>query len=175
MISPLKPPGPIKPLDAPLTLGRARVLPWASVMAGSLITIFPVATTLPILPPFGLLMLLAWRLLAPRALRPWTPALLGLWDDCLSGQPMGSAVMLWTLSFFLIELFDQRTMFRSFAQDWLIAASAIAFCLIGGRLLATPLGAHVDSVLVAQIVVSILLFPLAAWVVAWVDRKRAAE
>ena len=84
-------------------------------------------------------------------------------------------MLLWTLSFFLIDLFDQRTLFRAFAQDWLIAAVAIAFCLIGGRLVATPLGGHVDSVLVVQVVVSILIFPVAARVVAWVDRRRVAE
>ncbi len=144
-------------------------------MGGSLVTIFPVAATLPLLPPFGLLMLLAWRLLAPLALRRWAPALLGLFDDCLSGQPLGSAMLLWTLSFFMIDLFDQRTIFRAFAQDWLIAAVAIAICLVGGRLFATPLGGHVDSVLVAQIAVSILLFPFAARIVAWVDRRRVVE
>lgn len=144
-------------------------------MGGSLVTIFPVAATLPLLPPFGLLMLLAWRLLAPLALRRWAPALLGLFDDCLSGQPLGSAMLLWTLSFFMIDLFDQRTIFRAFAQDWLIAAVAIAICLVGGRLFATPLGGHVDSVLVAQIAVSILLFPFAARMVAWVDRRRVVE
>lgn len=154
---------------------RARALPWLTVMGGSLVTVFPVAANLPLLPPFGLLMLLAWRLLAPLALRRWAPALLGLFDDCLSGQPMGSAMLLWTVSFFLIDLFDQRTLFRAFAQDWLIAAVCIAFCLIGGRLVATPLGGHVDSVLVVQVIVSILIFPVAARVVAWVDRRRVAE
>ena len=166
---------PRKPFDTPLPHSRARALPWATVMLGSLVTIFPVATTLPLLPPCGLLMLLAWRLLAPLALRRWTPALLGLFDDCVSGQPLGSGMLLWSLTFFLVDLFDQRTLFRAFTQDWLIAAGAIAFCLIGGRLIATPLGAHVDSVLVAQIIVSILLFPFAARVVAWVDRRRVAE
>lgn len=164
-----------RPFEPPLPRTRARALPWITVMAGSLVTIIPVSATLPLLPPFGLLMLLAWRLLAPLALRRWSPALLGLFDDCLSGQPMGSATLLWTLSFFLIDLFDQRTIFRAFTQDWLIAAAAIAFCLVGGRLLATPLGAHVDTVLVAQIAVSILLFPSAARMVAWVDRRRSAE
>lgn len=167
--------GTSTPFETPLPRSRARALPWATVMAGSLVTIFPVAATLPLMPPCGLLMLLAWRLLAPLALRRWAPALLGLFDDCLSGQPMGSATLLWTLSFFLIDLFDQRTIFRAFAQDWLIAATAIALCLVGGRLLATPLGGHVDSVLVAQIAVSILLFPFAARIVAWVDRRRVVE
>ena len=55
------------------------------------------------------------------------------------------------------------------------AAAAIVLCLAGGRLVASPLTAHVDAVLVIQIVVSILVFPLAARIVAWIDRKRAVE
>lgn len=165
----------LKPFETPLPPARARALPWLTVMAGSLVTAFPIGATLPLLPPFGLLMLLAWRLLAPLALRRWSPALLGLFDDCVSGQPLGSAMLLWTLVFFMIDLFDQRTLYRAFAQDWLIAAVAIAFCLIGGRLLATPLGAHVDLVLLPQIIVTILLFPFAARLIAWVDRRRTAE
>lgn len=155
--------------------GRARVVPWVTVMAGSLLTILPLGITLPLLPPMGLLVLLAWRLLAPLALRRWAPAPLGLFDDLLSGQPLGSAMLLWTLSFFLIDLFDQRTMFRDFSADWLIAAGAIAFCLVGGRILAVPMGAQVDTMLLAQIIVSILLFPFAARAIAWVDRRRVPE
>ena len=163
---------PHKPFATPLPAGRARLLPWITVMLGSLATIVPVGATLPLLPPTGLLMLLAWRLLAPLALRRWAPALLGLFDDLVSGQPLGSAMLLWTLVFFMVDLFDQRTMFRDFWQDWLIAAVAIACCLVVGRLFATPLGAQVDGVLLLQIVVSILLFPLAARTVAWIDRRR---
>lgn len=165
---------PHNPFDPPLPRSRARALPWVTVMAGSLVTIVPVVATLPLLPPCGLLMLLAWRLLAPLALRRWAPAPLGLFDDLVSGQPLGSAMMLWTLAFFLIDLFDQRTLFRAFAQDWLIASGAIAFCLIGGRLVATPLGAHVDGVLLVQVIVTALLFPCAARLVAWIDRRRIA-
>lgn len=162
-------------LDQITPRGRARALPWLTVLAGSLVTIFPVAATLPLLPPCGLLMLLAWRLLAPLSLRRWAPALLGLFDDIVSGQPLGSAMLLWTVTFFLIDLFDQRTLFRAFAQEWLIAAAGIALCLIGGRLLASPIGGNVDSVLAVQIIVSILMFPFAARIVAWVDRRRIAE
>lgn len=166
---------PRKPFEPTLAPGRARAIPWMTVMAGSLVTAAPFGATLGLLPPCGLLMLLAWRLLAPLALRRWTPPLLGLFDDLLSGQPLGSAMMLWTLAFFLIDLFDQRTMFREFFQDWLIAATAIVLCLVGGRIVASPLTAHVDQVLMIKIVVSILVFPLAARIVAWIDRKRASE
>lgn len=151
---------------------RARVLPWASVMAGSLLTVLPLGATLPLLPPFGLLTLLAWRLLAPLALRVWAPALLGFFDDLVSGQPAGSATLLWTLAYFLVDLMEARSGMRDFLQSWLMAAAAIALCLAGGRLVATPLHAHVDTVLLTQIVMSVLLFPLVAQLVAWVDRKR---
>ena len=89
-----------------------------------------------------------------------------------AGQPIGSAMMLWTAVFFLVEALDARSGVRDFVQNWAIAAVAIALCLAGGRLVATPLGAHVDSVLWLQIVISILLFPATARLVAWIDLKR---
>ncbi len=161
------------PFEEPLGRGRARLLPWATVMVGSLVTILPWGATLPLLPPVGLLLLLSWRLLAPLSLRVWAPALLGLFDDLLSGQPLGSAMLLWTLAFFLVEAIDARSGVRDFKQSWAIAALAIAFVLLGGRLAATPLDAHVDSVLLMQIVISVLLFPAAARLVAWIDLRRA--
>lgn len=150
----------------------ARVLPWASIMVGSLVTILPLGAALPLLPPFGLLMLLAWRLLAPLALRFWAPALLGLFDDLVSGQPAGSAMLLWTVAYLIVDLLEARSGMRDFLQNWGIAAVAIAACLAGGRLLATPLWAHVDTALMVQIMVSVLLFPPVAQLVATIDRKR---
>ena len=161
-----------RPFRQPLPPGRARAIPWASVMAGSLATTLPMVATVPLLPPFGLLVLLAWRLLAPFALRRWAAAPLGLFDDLVSGQPLGSGVLLWSLCFLGIELVDQRLIFREFWQDWLIAGGAIAFCLVAGRLLVVPIAAHVDVAIVAQGLATALLFPLAARLVVWIDRKR---
>ena len=163
-----------RPFAPVLPPGRARALPWITVMAGSLVTIIPVVATIPILPPMGLLMLLAWRLLARYALRPWAAAPLGLFDDLLSGQPLGSAMLLWSVCFLVIELVEQRLAFRDFWQEWLVGGTAIALCLIVGRFFAVPVGAHVDTVLLAQIVTSVMLFPLAARIVAWIDRKRGS-
>ena len=161
-----------RPFRQPLPPGRARAIPWASVMAGSLATALPMVATAPLLPPFGLLLLLAWRLLAPFALRRWAAAPLGLFDDLVSGQPLGSGVLLWSLCFLGIELVDQRLIFREFWQDWMIAGGAIAFCLVAGRLLVVPIAAHVDVAIVAQGLATTLLFPLAARLVVWIDRKR---
>ena len=160
------------PFEPKLTPGRARMIPWLTVVGGSACTALPLIATVPILPPLGLVMLLAWRLLARFALRPWAAAPLGLFDDLVSGQPLGSAVLLWSLCFIAIDLIEQRLVFRDFWQDWLIASGAIAFCLTVGRWIALPLGAHVDPVLLAQIVVTVMLFPLAVRMVAWIDRKR---
>jgi len=65
--------------------------------------------------------------------------------------------------------------FRDFWQDWLIFAAATVFCVMGARIVALPLGAHVDGMLLAQIAMTIMLFPLAARLVAWIDRKRGTE
>lgn len=132
-----------------------------SILAGSLVTLVPVVASVPFLPPFGLLMLLGWRLLRADALPVWAAAPLGLFDDLVSGQPIGSAMLLWQLCTLGIDLLDTRLLARDFWQDWLLAGAAVAFCLITGRLFASTLGAHVDTVLLIQIVVSIALFPLA--------------
>lgn len=161
-----------KPFAPTLPPGRARALPWSTVMAGSLVTIVPVIASLPLLPPVGLVMLLAWRLLSRFSLRPWAAAPLGLFDDLVSGQPLGSAVLLWSLCFLAIDLVEQRLVDRDFWQDWVIASGALAFCLVAGRWLALPLAARVDTMLVAQIVISIMLFPVATRLAGWIDAKR---
>jgi rod shape-determining protein MreD len=155
-----------------MPLGSARLLPWATVMVGSLLTILPFGATLSLLPPFGLLALLSWRLLAPFAIRRWAPAFLGLFDDLVSGQPVGSAMLLWTLAYFLVGALEARSGLRDFWQNWVIAALAIAVALAGGRLAATPLGAHVDVGLGVQVILSILLFPAVAFLIARVDARR---
>jgi rod shape-determining protein MreD len=160
------------PFAPTLHPSRARALSWVSVMGGSLVTAVPVIATIPILPPLGLLMLLTWRLLARFALRPWAAAPLGFFDDLVSGQPLGSAVLLWSGCFLAIEMIERRMVFRDFWHDWLIASGAILCCLAGGRVFALPLGAPVDGAMLAQAVATILLFPVTARLVAWIDRKR---
>lgn len=162
----------IGPFDAEAPRRAPATIPALSVMAGSALTLVPLVATLPILPPFGLMMLIGWRLSRTDALPVWAPLLLGMFDDLLSGQPFGSAMLLWTVSFLVIDLLDQRLTWRDFWQDWLLASGAIGGCLIFGRLVASPLGAHVDTVVLLQIIVSIMLYPVIARLVAWLDRKR---
>lgn len=154
------------------TSRRARWLAPLSIVIGSLVTIAPFKASFPLLPPFGLMMLLAWRLHRPDLLKPWAPALLGLVDDLVSGQPLGNSMLFWTMSFIMIDVLDTRIVWRDFFQDWLLAAGAIGFCLIGGRLVAVPLGAHVDTVLLVQVLVSIALFPVLSRLVTRLDGRR---
>lgn len=160
------------PFEEDVPVFQARLIPIVSVMLGSLVTIVPFIAPFAILPPFGLMLMLAWRLHRTDIFRIWAPLPLGLFDDLVSGQPLGSAMLLWTLCFFAIELVDTRMVWRDFWQDWLIAAGGIGFCLILGRIIASPIAAHVDTMLIVQIVMSILLYPLVARLCAWLDRKR---
>lgn len=151
---------------------RVRWLAPLSIILGSLVTLVPFKATVPLFPPFGLLMLLAWRLHRPDLLKPWAPLLLGLVDDLVSGQPLGNAMFFWTVSLLVIDILDTRIVWRDFFQDWLLAAGAIAFCLIGGRLVAAPINAHVDTMVLIQILVSIAIFPALSRLVTRLDRRR---
>ncbi|MBY0521129.1 MAG: rod shape-determining protein MreD [Sphingomonas sp.] len=161
--------GPFDP-EPPSVL--AWLIPVASIMGGSMLTLVPVIATIGFLPPFGLLMLIGWRLGRPDAMPIWTPLLLGAFDDMLSGQPFGNAMFLWSATALVIDLLDQRLVARDFWQDWLLAAGAVGGCLIAGRLVATSLAAHVDTVLLIQMLVSAMLYPVIARFCAWLDRKR---
>lgn len=153
--------------------GRSAWRPAISILAGSLVTaLLPVVATVPILPPFGLLMLLGWRLHRPDAFPPWAAVLLGLFDDLVSGQPLGSAMALWTVCILALDVIDNRLVWRDFWQNWLIAAGAIGSCLIITRLIATPIGAHVDTALLIQIVTTVALYPVVARLCASLDRDR---
>src|SRR5690606_6897260 len=142
-----------------------------SIVIGSLATLLPFKAAFPILPPFGLLMLLAWRLQRPDLLKPWTPVWLGLIDDLVGGQPLGNSMLFWTVSCILIDVRDTRIVWRDFFQDWLLAAGAIGFCLIGGRLVASPFTSHVDTVLLVQVLIAIAMFPVLSPLVTRLDGK----
>lgn len=152
---------------------RTQGTPIVTVMLGSAATILPMVAVTPSLPPFGLLLLLAWRLLRPELWPLWIAAPLGLFDDIMSGQPLGSAMFLWTVILIGIEMTSSRLLWRDYWQDWLIAAISISFCVLGGFYFAR-LSAGGGSVLVVlpQIALSVLLFPTIVRLCALIDRWR---
>lgn len=160
--------GPVEyvPLGMKQKMPRVVWLAPLSIVLGSLVTLLPLVASVPFLPPFGLMMWLGWRMLRPDAMRVWAPVPLGFFDDLVSGQPLGSAMLLWTLCGVMLDVIDTRLVWRDFWQDWLIASGAISFCLIAGRLVAAPLAAHVDM--------AILLFPIVSRLCAWLGRDSKA-
>ena len=118
-------------LTAPPSEIGGQLVPVVTVMLGSLTVLLPMIATFPLMPSMGLVMLLGWRL--PRAgLWPaWTALPLGLFDDLFSGQPLGSAMALWTVTLLAIDYCDLRLLWRGHWQDWGLAALAIAGVTLG--------------------------------------------
>lgn len=161
--------------DREQSLLKMLAIPIASVVTASMITALPIFTAEPLLPPFGLLMFLSWRLMRPGLLPVWSGVPFGLIDDLFSGQPFGSAGLLWSLAMLVIEIIDSRAIWRDYVQDWLIAAILIAAILFGGLwITAIAHAAAQPVVLVPQIILSILLYPLVVRICARLDSWRLA-
>lgn len=148
-------------------------LPWLSIAVASLITFSPIIASAPVLPPLGYLVFLAWRILRPNLLPLWAGLPLGAWDDLFSGQPFGSAILLWSATMLLMEDVDARFLWRGFGQDWLVASLLIgAYIVIGAGF--AGIAAHFALPLVVgpQLVMSVVLFPVVNATVALLDRIR---
>ena len=151
----------------------ATVLPWITILLGSLLPVFFMAAALPLVPPTGFLMLLAWRLVRPGLLPVWAGFPLGLFDDLFSGQPLGSAMVLWSVTMIAIELLDSRIPWRSFIQDWAVAVLALGWYFLGAFIVSgASMGLPALIALGPQVLLSLLLFPAAARFVASLDRLR---
>lgn len=152
---------------------RLQLLPIASTLIGSCIALLPIVTTYPVLPSFGLLIALGWRLLRPELWGAWTALPLGLADDLIGGAAPGTAMALWTISFLAIDLIDTRPMWRDHWLDWWIAAGAILFCALGTWASdAFVSGGGVPWPMIAPTVLGILLFPATVRLCAGLDRWR---
>lgn len=155
---------------------RAGSVPWLSIMLGSLLPVLLIADVMPLMPQLGLLMLLAWRMVRPGLLPLWAGAPLGAFDDLFSGQPFGSAVLLWSLALIAIELIETRFPWRGFWQDWFTAGLAALLVWLAAIMLS---GATVtpDLLVVAlpQALLTVLLYPILARMVASLDQFRLAR
>lgn len=148
-------------------------VPWLSIMLGSLAPLLPIIAPAPILPPLGYLLLLAWRMLRPGLLPMWAGLPLGLFNDLYSGQPIGSSILLFSLSMIALELVDIRFPWRNFWQDWMAAGIFIpAFLLASALFSGATLGFHYLPLLIPQVLLSIILFPIVAKMLVLLDRLR---
>lgn len=162
-------------IGQPASKLRLQAIPIVSVMLFSALPLMlPAIASSAFLPPLGLLMFLAWRLLHPTLWPVWIGLPLGLWDDCLAGQPIGSAMGLWTIAMLIIDYIDQRTYWRGYWQDWLIAATAILAIQLAAAALAHP-GVGLTALIPQigfQTLVAILLFPVMVRFAARLDSAR---
>ena len=151
----------------------ARGVPWASVMLLSLVPFVPLFVSAPIVPPLAFMALLAWRMLRPGMLPVWAGAPLGAFDDLYSGQPFGSAVLLWSVAMLIMDLVDVRLRWRGFAQDWALAAALIAGYLVLATLISNLTGGAAPlRTILPQVALAVIAHPLVVRLIAALDRLR---
>lgn len=162
--------GTLRPRPSPV---RLWLVPVASTLAGSCLTLLPIVAGEPVLPCFGLLMALGWRLLRPEMWPAWVALPLGLADDLIGGAPLGTAMTLWTVTFLCIDIADARPMWRDHWLHWGMAALGVLGVGIGSwafsRFVA---GGGALWPLLPQLLLGALLFPVAARICAALDRWR---
>lgn len=154
----------------------ATLVPWLTVALASLMPLSPVIASAPVLPPLAFMLLVGWRLLRPGLLPLWAGAPLGLFDDLYSGQPFGSGILLWSLAMIGMELIDEWLRWRGFWQDWLVATVVIAAYLLLAHVVAAIAGGTLDpALIVPQLLISFIAFPLLTRVIAILDLLRLAR
>ena len=151
----------------------AEYVPAASVVAGSLLAALPIVSSSGWFPDFGFLVLIGWRLLRSDAWPAWWAAPLGFLNDLLAGLPIGMSVTLWTAVMIVMDLVDRRTIWRDYWIEWALAAVLIVAAETMEWWLAALAGAAFPfRDILPPVLVSILAFPIAAWLVSRVDRWR---
>ncbi|MBA4353290.1 MAG: rod shape-determining protein MreD [Novosphingobium sp.] len=157
---------------APLPL-LAIGLPWASVILASMASFSPIIASAPVLPPVAYMILLGWRMLRPGMLPVWAGLPLGLADDLYSGQPFGSGILLWSLTMLAMEVIDERFLWRGFAQDWMAASLlTAAYLVLCASFAGIATGYPLPIVIVPQMLMSIMLYPVITGIIALLDRVR---
>jgi rod shape-determining protein MreD len=155
---------------------RRRYVPVASTLVAALLVILPIVVSTPIVPDFGFMVLIAWRLLRPEM---WTAKValpLGFFNDLIAGHPLGQSMALWTTAFLILDVIDSRAIYRDYWMDWLIAAVLILFHSAGAWLVARGFGSRTEfHVLWPQIGTSVLAYPVVARLVIALDRWRLSR
>jgi rod shape-determining protein MreD len=151
-------------------------IPAASVVACSFLAILPVVAHRGGWPDFGFLMLIAWRLLRADAWPAWWAAPLGFVNDLLTGMPIGLSVTMWTAVMLVMDLVDRRTQWRDYWIEWAVAAALIFAAEAAEWKVAEWSGAPVPfTLMLPAIVISVLAFPLFAFLASRLDRWRLGQ
>ncbi|AEI37740.1 MAG: rod shape-determining protein MreD [Zymomonas mobilis subsp. pomaceae] len=157
---------------------KAQITPLIMVLFASLLETGPLVSVLPLLPSFGLLVALGWRLLRPELWQAWIALPLGMSNDLINGQPLGISMISWTICFLAFDIIDNRLVWRNYWQDWIFASCAIIFCTLFSLFMTSwIIKGHTILLILSimpEILISILLFPLVEALCAIVDRWRLA-
>ena len=156
---------------------RRRYVPLASTLAAILLgAILPLVAESPWVPNLGFLMLITWRLMRPEIWPVWAAAAFGLVADLVSGAPLGQSTLLWTAVFLGLESLEAWMGVRDYWLDWGAAAAALLFHSVGVWYIALLMHADIAFwVMVPQLAMSVLFYPIAARLVLSLDRWRLAR
>jgi rod shape-determining protein MreD len=152
----------------------ADYVPASTVLIGSMVSLLPIVSSTGWWPDWGLMLLVAWRLLRADAWPAWWAAPLGFVNDLIVGNPVGLSIALWSAIMIAMDVLDRRTMWRDYWIEWAIAALFIGLAELAQWRVAAILGASVPLSMSAgpAIIIGILCFPVAAFLAARLDRWR---
>ena len=156
---------------------RRRYVPLISTLAAILLgAILPLIAQSPWVPNLGFLVLMTWRLMRHEVWQPWAAAAFGLAADLVSGAPLGQSTLLWTAVFLGLDSLDAWIGVRDYWLDWAAAAAAILFHSTGVWYIALLMHADIMFwVMLPQLVMSVLAYPIAARLILLLDRWRLAR
>ncbi|QIK79668.1 rod shape-determining protein MreD [Sphingomonas piscis] len=151
----------------------AKIIPALSVVGASMLNLLPIVSLTGWYPDFGLLALLGWRLLRSDPWPAWWAAPLGLANDLIAGLPVGLSAFLWPACMLILDLLDRRTMWRDYWIEWLLATLLLMASSWVRWRVDVITGAQLEyNAAVPSLLLSIFVFPIAAWLVTMVDRWR---
>ena len=148
-------------------------VPAFTVMAGSLLSALPIVSMTGWFPDFGFLMLIAWRLLRSDVWPSWWAAPLGLFNDLATGNPIGLSMAVWTAAMLILDLTDRRTQWRGYWLEWILAALLLLGNEAAEWRVAQIMGASLPfRTVLPPLLISVLAFPVFAFIVSRIDRWR---
>jgi rod shape-determining protein MreD len=151
----------------------AAYVPAATVVTASLLAALPIVSTNGWYPDFGYLFFIGWRLLRADPWPAWWAAPLGFVNDLFTGYPIGFSIALWSATMLALDLIDRRTMWRDYWIEWVLGAVLIA----ADEWLQWRVAKLLDAAppftrMVPALAISIVIFPVVAWIVSRIDAKR---
>ena len=156
---------------------RRRFVPLTSTIFAMLLGLLPIVTSTLWVPNLAFLILITWRLVRPEIWQAQVALGLGLLADLIvPGAPLGQSMLLWTMIFLGLDYADYLLGARDYWLDWALATACILFHSAGVWYIALLMGAKVSIlVMVPQLILSILAYPLMARIVLRLDRWRLAR